>query len=356
MLTAFLRGESFTLTDENLSSVWCLCHGLGNTELFEQVIDFSQSHDQLSTSNCISRVHVKSTWDVSIDSELDFISSHFYEFAVDSLGKLTVAELENILERDSLHISTEDDLLATIRSLGGDYSSLVKCVKLDFLSPEAAQLFLSELPHPEIDERLWSNVCRRASHRLGFDDREIPSNRYLVIVRSPGSPFCGLIHRLTEMCGGNVHERGEVDITCSGNGYNSCHQVAGEWSSWWHTTNAEVAWLQFDFKERRICVSHYALRSGGDGGWHMLEWTVEGSQDGFTWDPLDSRKTTELKGTFNAAVFACPATASQRFYRYVRLTRKGTDSNGSKYLRLSRVEFFGLLMERPPVKFSLLSL
>jgi hypothetical protein len=151
-----------------------------------------------------------------------------------------------------------------------------------------------------------------------------------------------LIHHLTTVCGGNVHARGVVEITCSSTACNKCWQVADHsWNSYWYTDNIVNSWIQFDFKNRSVSPSHYTLKSDGNGYHHLLEWTVAGSGDGASWDPIDYRKTQELNGNYITKTFALSVSSGTRFYRYIRLTQTGKDSNGKDYLLLAAVEFFG---------------
>jgi hypothetical protein len=135
------------------------------------------------------------------------------------------------------------------------------------------------------------------------------------------------------------------------------HQVVDYgWDSWLHTPDVEEAWLQFDFQDYRISPTDYTLRSGGDGGWHLLQWTlkgtmeIKGGKDETVWDTLDSRDTRDMVGSFATKTFSCQTSNSARFYRYLRITRGGCDSNGSKYLRLAAVEFFGRLASADGLK------
>jgi hypothetical protein len=51
LLTALLHGEGFPITENTLSAILCLCVGVGNTKLTGQVLDFTNSPDQLSVAN-----------------------------------------------------------------------------------------------------------------------------------------------------------------------------------------------------------------------------------------------------------------------------------------------------------------
>jgi hypothetical protein len=74
-----------------------LCEGLGNAELNEQVIEIATNGEEFTLSNCVSRLRLKSKFDVSVTSEADFMVSHFFEFTVDALRDLKSLEFEDII-------------------------------------------------------------------------------------------------------------------------------------------------------------------------------------------------------------------------------------------------------------------
>jgi hypothetical protein len=118
----------------------------------------------------------------------------------------------------------------------------------------------------------------------------------------------GTIGHLTMECGGKVHGRHVVEVTCESfekevHGANPHSGVcdhnpehaadlkinSGFMSAFrhysdmiWHTRNT---WLCHDFKETRIVPTHYSVRTNGDfpGGCHLKSWLVETSADGENW-------------------------------------------------------------------------
>jgi hypothetical protein len=314
------------------------------------MIEIATNEEELTLSNCISRFRLKSRFDVSITSEADFIASHFFEFTVDALRDLKSSELEDIFQNEKLCLESEDTLFDFLVELESDYLNLIGYVRLEFLNPESIDRFFKTISYSDVDERLWTNICRRARHQLVYEANEIPLTRFRSIVRSPDSPFSGLIDYLTSICGGNVHERGAVEITCSSNDYNNCWQVANfDWNNYWHSKNCANSWIQFDFNNRDVSLTHYTLKSDGHASCHLLQWTLAGSRDGTTWELIDVRNTQELNGNYLTKTFSCSVPSDgSRFYRYIRLTQTGKNSSGHDVLMLGNVEFFGT-MSVPPV-------
>jgi hypothetical protein len=112
------------------------------------------------------------------------------------------------------------------------------------------------------------------------------------IVIWPDSPFSGLIHHLTAVCGGNVYERSAVEITCSSTHRSNCWQVVDSgWNDWWESNNQTNSWIQFDFKTRSVALTHYTLKSESDGGHHLLEWNLWFDRTAYTASRLSLRRS-----------------------------------------------------------------
>jgi hypothetical protein len=149
---------------------------------------------------------------------------------------------------------------------------------------------------------------------------------------------------LTKKCGGNVHEQGTVSITASGDAYNKCWQVANYgWNNYWYSNTAPNSWICFDFKDKCASLQHYTLKSGSRGAHYLVQWEIEGSNDGNTWKSLDSRNTRDLCGNFIAKTYECSKSNLNEFFRFIRMKLTGKDSSNCDCLMLSNIEFFGTL-------------
>jgi hypothetical protein len=143
------------------------------------------------------------------------------------------------------------------------------------------------------------------------------------------------------MCGGNVHEKGIVGVTSSGDNSNKPYQIAGEnWSSYWMSTNQPNSWISFDFKERSVSPTHYTIKSD-NAGYYIKSWEFEGSNDNNTWTQLDSRTTNDHSSGSVVRTYSIPDTSMIPFFKYIRLRQTNTNANNSHYLGLSGFEVFG---------------
>ena len=74
--------------------------------------------------------------------------------------------------------------------------------------------------------------------------------------------FNAIVSHLRGECRGNPHEKVVISITALSNSYNQCHQLVDYgWNNTWFTDSKPNSWVQFDFKSRHVCLSHYSVKS-----------------------------------------------------------------------------------------------
>jgi hypothetical protein len=239
--------------------------------------------------------------------------------------------LNEVLMSPKLQIRSEDSLLDILLELGREYSSFLGHVRSEYLSVTGIDRLLTAISIDDVDAGLWSSLCRRL--RL-FVEPAIPESRFHLkaIEFDSSQPFDGIIASLTRECGGNVHTRGIVSITTTGDNRNHCYQVVDyDWTDHWYCYDNTTTWIIFDFKDRRISVTHYSIRSDGHNGYHLLQWNREGSNDGDLRTILDKRNTQDLNGNRVVKSYECESHDSS-IYRFVRLTQTGPNSSNGTQL------------------------
>lgn len=159
-------------------------------------------------------------------------------------------------------------------------------------------------------------------------------------------PFNGIIRQLTKECNGNVHQNGIVNVTSSSCSASRYPHYAIDFDDNLHyfcSDDAPNQWLQYDFKNRKVRPTHYSIKTCheyGKGQYGMMNWIVQGSNDGVKWIELDYRKgVTDLDNFYAFHTFEIQKTTD--FYRYLRITQNGPNSGGSHYLIFSALEYFG---------------
>jgi hypothetical protein len=158
-LCSLVRGDSIFIDDENIKSFEELLEDLENVELNEIVFKFVDEWKPLNISNCISRCSRKMRLGIEMNREIEFISSHFSELAVESIELLDICVLKAILNLESLKIENEDWLLKLIIELGSTYFELFGSVRFEYLSCSSIDLFFEHIHFEDIDwnilHQLW---------------------------------------------------------------------------------------------------------------------------------------------------------------------------------------------------------
>jgi hypothetical protein len=189
----------------------------------------------------------------------------------------------------------------------------------------------------------------------------LPSRPGTGIEASPGrlfsfngqAPLDGIIAHLTAECGGNVHDRGVVEMTCSSiegvqNGRDPLRhhpKWAADFGDGKHfgTQREANAWLCFNFKDKRILPTHYTIVTDhSEPGWSarfLTSWVVEGSSDGAAWETIDERRdVTETNGPDRTVAFG---TSHSVRCQYLRIRGSPTPYP----VELKCFEVFGRLLE-----------
>jgi hypothetical protein len=158
----------------------------------------------------------------------------------------------------------------------------------------------------------------------------------------PASPTSGIIACLTSLAGGSVHDRGLVQITSlSTLSRDHLPKFAAD------ITNKETMfvsgrgilnWLCYDFKDRRILPTHYALTPGPGG---LRSWLVEVSADGVNWVNIHTVSADD--STRPAAIYTV---LIERPCRCIRIVHRGVPTGGDNVLAVVSWEIFGTLMQR----------
>jgi hypothetical protein len=170
----------------------------------------------------------------------------------------------------------------------------------------------------------------------------------------------GILAYLARKCGGNIHKRKVIAVTsgsfekttCTEEGiekivdmgtdaaYYSAFRLRSEQIA--HTRNN---WVCYDFKERKVVPTHYAIRShhANAGAEHPIAWAVETSLDANNWREIDHKeKNHDLNADTVTRTFAVTGAAP---CRYIRLVNIGKNHSGDDCLFISAWEIFGTLLE-----------
>jgi hypothetical protein len=104
-------------------------------------------------------------------------------------------------------------------------------------------------------------------------------------------------------------------------------------------------WICYNFKERRIALTHYTIRTNdwGLGNSHLKSWLVETSADGENGREVAREEDNEqLNGSRFTGTFAVADGGESRFIRLVNI---GKNHYGDDQIVISAWEIFGSLVE-----------
>jgi hypothetical protein len=232
-LEDLMSGQSIEVGDNNVSLLISLASSLENDELLSSLFRFEEP---ICKSNVIFRFHQKIGMKVDVSEEISFIASHFHEFNSSDLRELSYEVLDVILSDDHLRLLDEDSLVSVVSELGREYFGLFRHIEFLFLSVGGVEHLLSLISVDDLNSELWSSLCRRLVRPIDLSDisigdRFVKDSAAMMKIESEkfryvsGSEFNGIFAHLRTECGSNVHKKGIVSITSSGDCCNHCWQV-----------------------------------------------------------------------------------------------------------------------------------
>jgi hypothetical protein len=255
-----------------------------------------------------------------------------------------------LLADDRLKIESEDWLLKIIgdRILrDGSLICLLDYVECKYLSVEAMSTFISLVSREPMSSSVWSSICSRLQLRVSGPNIN-PRVRGNSLNMDRNRPFDGVFAYLWRQCGENPHTAGLIEITanddCPERPYKGYDLLSK--GKWWASNGAAVDHhVKIDLKNMRLVPSGYSVKAHSsawmNGNDFVRSWRFEGSNDDSKWEALDSHTNSdELMGNDKEGSFVI---STVRMFRFLRFVQTGTNSYGTRYLGLQRLEVFGLL-------------
>ena len=344
-VVSLMTREKISITRQNVAFLEACARELENDELLGATVGFQLDQD-ISMSNLVYRLSRKREFHGDPKSELDFLALHFFEAPLHVLRSLSVSELEMVLLNPMLRLESEDQLYNTIISLTGEKGDealvLLRYIEVTFLSPSTVDKFLDRI-FPDFVAHFWGPLCQRlrCESGLSMQDRAMEVRRYHceTFPRTKGT-FIGIVRHLGELCHGDPHSEGLISISSSGKTMELLDVIQYGYDRHnWTSHDEPNSFIKFDFKSRRVCLSHYSLMSGTSNK-HLISWVIEVSDDDSTWEVVDERNTQDLNRNQVAKTYQCNK-PNERYARFVRLRQTGVNSAGSNVLGLGLIEFFG---------------
>jgi hypothetical protein len=347
-------GARVKISSLNLKFFQTLCRELRNGELLNALAEFFES--DVNCDNVLNRLQFQHEINGSWDREREFCSSHFFELETRRLCELGFEVIEPIISNPRLKLKDEDSLYEMIKfqmKEDSRYSTLFEYVQFEHLSQNSMISFVDLISNSFdcFSFEIWSAL----SHRLKLPViSTVQNDRIGKLVNkihcpfSQNCPFVGIISYLTRTCGGNIEDHKIIALNSSGIGNpTNCPRrnlVDFENRNGFITSLEANAWISYDFKDRRVNLTHYSIRSRRDyNGYHLRSWALDGSMDGQSWTELDVQMNNTTLNSPGA--FASFSISQSSAFRLIRLRQLSKNSSNYLSLMINSMEFFGTLIE-----------
>jgi hypothetical protein len=343
------RGDFIEVSERSRQFLISVSSELGNFELYFSIHDWLQQ--TVTVPGFCQLLSGSETEDYFSEKSIEFLAVHFNELVQSVLIGLPISVLSRILSHPSLTLESEDSLYEFVISQfesHPDSLSLLAHVRFEFLSSGTMAKFgLWSCDHFESFEfslPLWWALLKRLSQTASLLVPDRTRHRKMVGLRE-GSPRDGIIAEWTRVAGGNVHDRGVVEIATSSAEANhpARDAVDLDQKNYFQSSDSPNQWLRYDFNDRRIRLTDYSI-AAVPTSWFLHSWVVEGSEDGSTWTTLDERQNNN-DANYSHPIATFKAEREKELeWRFIRLRQTGNSYPNRNNLILHGFEVFGLVI------------
>lgn len=373
------RGTPIEIRKEQIKGMRMISILLCNQELYNKINELSSSEKvqektdlyieellMLESLSAVNKNHFFPMQDV-----VDVISRNFSEIESKKLICLSKRSLLSVISNEHLKLENEDELVDFIHEIfrgqeeedvnvafcedEPDLVSFYEELEMSGLSDEKFKEILMKIEASKMTARLWSKICNRFCNPENSKENRYsgPKGRDFLFDGQKEHFLDGIISQLTKECGGSVHEKGIVEVTASSEESDSCRKAKNavlfnDTKNWFCSKSIKNSWLRYDFKNKKVRPTHYAIKSKpyGPGDRHPQHWVIEGSNSGEDWKVLDTQKDVK---SLNDNSVTCAFEIQEKlgkneFYRFLRIRQTGLNACNSNWLGFSCLEFFGSMI------------
>jgi hypothetical protein len=347
---SLIEGNSVTVSEDDLPEYLSISKQLGSARFL-----FSDLPQSFTADTVAEQLLERLSSGLSCDSAIDFAVKNFPDIPLQSLDRLPVSVLSDILENPNLIISSESALCIWIVEHPTDpnFYALLEHVKFEHLKPDA--LMLVQERFTEIMPCLNSGIIAALGRRMtlpvppqpGRSERWAPRNGKLVRCDFDyAHKLNGIIQFLSKTCRGKPVEAGSLAVTSS-----SIARPITEFapknildlspnsvfSSGF--TDDPGPWIMIDFLDKVIVPNAYSFRPGSKADSpRPVNWVVEGSLDGKDWTALDQANN---RWVGKPGAIQVQQVTSDKAFRLLRFRMVGLNFIGTKQLTLAGLDFYG---------------
>jgi hypothetical protein len=345
-------GSHETVNEEWLPFFFNIARELENVELVSMILgrQFSQ---EMTTENVVNRINLRKAAGISCDTEFQFMAANFHCLPVTVIDQLDIEEFREVVSRPQLFIKSEEQLFDIIYDRcrqNPEWFELLEFIQFDLLDPSSVSKLFTKSDeiydhlNPSLWERLWSRLLLPVEVTKRNDSRIAGE-----VISYNNEPLNGIIAFLTEEHGGNVHDCGIVEVTASstygrGREFMAQNVVNLKDPGAFESADRMNQWIMYDFKNRRVKLTHYTIRSrerDGRNSNNLQSWIVEISEDGIQWAQADERMNEDvLNDAYAVHTFECK-NSSLPSCRFIRVRQMGHTHRNDNIMSLSALEIFG---------------
>lgn len=342
----------------------------GNEELHRKIDElFPIEFSKLTTEELIKELKIYEKYSKFNDANfyskiIEYIADKFESMDKQKLKQLSKPILYSILTSDKLKIENEDALKDFIddvfdfssSSLNEENVDIVYFYEiLDFskLSLNKLSDVLDKIEIDKMTSTFWDKckfiITRNNSSSNAKNKQKNENDLVIEFDGQENNRLKGIINYLSEKAGGNIYEKGIVDLTASSIATNIKYLVDLN-QNIYQSHNLPNQWVKYDFKEKKIQITHYTIYTRNDNcdGGNPQNWVLEGSNSNKEndWVILDSRQNEISTQKANKKVtFEIKNHENNESFRFIRFRQTGKSSNNNDYLTLTSLEFFGTLVK-----------
>jgi hypothetical protein len=163
-----------------------------------------------------------------------------------------------------------------------------------------------------------------------------------------GAPLDGIIAFVSKKCGGNVHEKGVVEVIGKAHNAipnNAAKKVADlQANTNFYSVDEPNQFICYDFRKLRVRPTHYTIRSACDGYVNysnLKSWVIEVSDDGRNWTEIDRRmNNSDLNDRNVIQTYQVQKSVECRFFRLRQIEK---NHRGYDHIVIASFEVFGTL-------------
>ena len=216
------------------------------------------------------------------------------------------------------------------------------------------QSFIQTSKVSKKDKKKKKDKKNKKDKKSKKDKKKAKDEKEVLKIDFKGDPFSGIFSSLTRKAGGNINDKeiikisGNRDTKPNEHFYGTLSTIVdfNHSNRCFKSSSDPNSYICFDFVDHKISVSAYTIKSSNlMGPSCLLSWVLEGSEDSFNWETLDTHSNekcliSESDRRPSIQTFTVQKNDKKPF-KFIRLRMTGRSNHGDYCFGLTNMEFFG---------------